>query len=68
MKAARLEGEALVKTRSTQPPVPAILEEGDSGVYVRFTEPQPGISPGQAAVFYDRDGDILGGAWIVKAL
>ncbi|HPB83869.1 MAG TPA: tRNA 2-thiouridine(34) synthase MnmA, partial [Spirochaetota bacterium] len=68
MKAPRLEGEALVKTRSTQPPVPAMLEEGDSGVYVHFAEPQSGISPGQAAVFYNRNGDILGGAWIVKAL
>ncbi|HQP48747.1 MAG TPA: tRNA 2-thiouridine(34) synthase MnmA, partial [Spirochaetota bacterium] len=63
MKATRLEGEALVKTRSTQPPVPAMLEEGDSGVYVHFAEPQSGISPGQAAVFYNRNGDILGGAW-----
>ena len=68
MKADRLEGEVLVKTRSTQPPVPGILKEGDGGVYVYFNEPQSGISPGQAAVFYNEARDILGGAWIVKAL
>ncbi|HPJ40393.1 MAG TPA: tRNA 2-thiouridine(34) synthase MnmA, partial [Spirochaetota bacterium] len=67
MKADRLEGEVLVKTRSTQPPVPGILKESDGGVYVYFNEPQSGISPGQAAVFYNEARDILGGAWIVKA-
>lgn len=68
MKASRLSGGAMVKTRSTQQPVPAVLEEGDGGVYVLFREAQTGISPGQAAVFYTDDGCILGGAWIVKAL
>jgi tRNA-specific 2-thiouridylase len=32
-------------------------------VEVRFDEPQTGVSPGQAAVFYD-DDRVLGGGWI----
>jgi tRNA-specific 2-thiouridylase len=68
MKSTKLEGGALVKTRSTQHAFPAILEEGDGGVYVRFLEPQEGISPGQAAVFYDGEGAVLGAAWIRRSI
>ena len=34
---------------------------------VEFIEPQDGVSPGQAAVFY-RGDEVLGGAWITRAL
>ena len=68
MKLERLEGPALVKARSTQKAVPAILREGDGGVYAEFTAPVEGISPGQAAVFYNGEGAVLGAGWIEKAL
>jgi len=36
---------------------------GDDLVNVRFQEPQYGVAPGQAVVFYD-DDRVLGGGWI----
>jgi tRNA-specific 2-thiouridylase len=50
-----------VKLRSTMAPVPARLE----GSTLLLDEPQFGISPGQAAVFYDGDR-VLGGGWILR--
>ncbi|MDY6969795.1 MAG: tRNA 2-thiouridine(34) synthase MnmA [Spirochaetota bacterium] len=60
--------EVLVKTRSTQIPFKALLNEKDNGVYAYFDEPQIQITPGQAAVFYNSSGNILGSAWIEKSL
>ncbi len=69
MKAQRLQGrEVWVKIRSAQKGVPARLEETDSGLQVFFESPQTGVTPGQAAVFYDAGGDILAGGWIEKAI
>ncbi len=69
MKAVSLHGvRARVRTRSSQPPFPATLEEAPGGIIARFDEPQAGISPGQASVFYDDEGAILGGGWIVRSL
>ncbi len=69
MKSESLDGvHALVKTRSTQRPFAAELSARGDGVEVRFAEPQAGITPGQAAVFYDESGDVLGGGWIDSAL
>ncbi len=39
--------------------------DGQGGVRVSFDEPQPAVTPGQAAVFYDGDL-VLGGGWIGK--
>ena len=58
----------LVKTRSTQTPVAAYLKKEDNGILVVFREPQVGISPGQAAVFYGDEMDILGGGIIVRSI
>jgi tRNA-specific 2-thiouridylase len=53
-----------VKLRSTQPPVAARVFPGDAGrAEVVLDEPQAGIAPGQACVFYDADR-VLGGGWI----
>jgi tRNA-specific 2-thiouridylase len=68
MKSTCLEGPALVKTRSVQARAAATLHEGDGGVYVELAEPMEGISPGQAAVFYDGDGAVMGAAWIKRSL
>ncbi len=59
------EGEAVeVKLRSAAPPVPArIWLDGRSGARVELTEPQLGVAPGQACVFY-RGSRVLGGGWI----
>ncbi len=57
-----------VKFRHAQPPVPAVVawpEREEDPVRVRFAEPALGVSPGQAAVFYDGDR-ILGGGWIAR--
>ncbi|RMD88643.1 MAG: tRNA 2-thiouridine(34) synthase MnmA [Alphaproteobacteria bacterium] len=51
----------LVKVRSTRPPVAAHLS-GD-GSTLRFDRPEFGVSPGQAAVFYEEER-VLGGGWI----
>ena len=53
-----------VKLRSTMAPVAARLRLGlDGPAEVLLAEPQYGVSPGQACVFYDRDR-VLGGGWI----
>lgn len=67
MKETSLDGRpVLVKTRSTQVPVRAFLTEEAGGVTVAFKEPQTGISPGQAAVFYNEEMEVLGGGTIVR--
>jgi len=56
--------EATVKIRSRHAGVPALVRPRRAGeVEVDFAEPQRGVAPGQAAVFYDGDR-VLGGCWI----
>jgi len=55
------EGPLQVKVRSMAQPTHARLE-GDT---LRFHNPEYGVSPGQAAVFYNKDR-VLGGGWIVS--
>ena len=55
------EGPLQVKVRSMAKPTHARLE-GDT---LRFHNPEYGVSPGQAAVFYHKDR-VLGGGWIEK--
>jgi len=53
-----------VKIRSASPPVAASVQYlGSGSAEVRFQEPQTGVAPGQAAVFY-RGDRVLGGGWI----
>lgn len=63
------DGEkVLVRLRSTQSLAPATLFiEGESG-RVTLDQPQGGVSPGQACVFYDgaRGERVLGGGWICR--
>jgi len=57
-----------VKIRSTRPPVAATLVRtgGDTGRVI-FRDGESGVSPGQAAVFYDGTR-VLGGSWIARAI
>jgi tRNA-specific 2-thiouridylase len=54
----------LVQIRHRHPAAAATVRAtGDLAVDVEFDQPQPAITPGQAAVFYDED-EVLGGGWI----
>ncbi len=61
--------EAAVKVRSTRPPAPArIHPRGDGGAEVELLDPEEGVAPGQACVFYAPEGSrVLGGGWIGRA-
>jgi tRNA-specific 2-thiouridylase len=51
-----------IKIRYRSPFEPAVIEPAGTGrVHVRFKRPVAGISPGQAAVFYDGDTVVGGG-------
>jgi tRNA-specific 2-thiouridylase len=65
--AAAPEGghEALVKVRSTRPPRPARIRPNGDEAEVELLDPEEGVAPGQACVFYAPDGSrVLGGGWI----
>ena len=54
------------RIRSTRPPEPAWLERlADGRVVVEMDQPEAGVSPGQACVFYDGER-VLGGGWIER--
>jgi tRNA-specific 2-thiouridylase len=56
-----------VKHRAREPAVAARLLPGENGsARVTFAEPQAGVAPGQACVFYDGTR-MLGGGWIEQA-
>jgi tRNA-specific 2-thiouridylase len=55
---------ANVRIRHRAAEAPAEITPIDSGVVrIDFDEPQPAITPGQAAVFYE-DETVIGGGWI----
>ena len=58
--------EVMVKHRAQEPPVRArVSGTGDGDARVAFAEPQAGVAPGQACVFY-RATRVLGGGWIER--
>ena len=65
--AAPVAGLAVtVKVRSTTDPVAAKILDFEKGqATIQLDEPQAGIAPGQACVFYDA-GRVLGGGWIQR--
>ena len=52
-----------VKIRNTHVPAAATVCAAGEGAVVRFDQPEFGVAPGQACVFYDGDR-VLGGGWI----
>ena len=58
------EVEATVRIRSRHAGVRAVVRPAaDGACEVEFAEPQRGVTPGQAAVFY-LGSRVLGGCWI----
>ena len=58
--------QAACRIRYRHAEVPAsIVPNGEGAVAIKFAVPQRGVTPGQAAVFYDGD-QVLGGGWIEK--
>jgi len=68
MKSEELDGiSARAKIRSTHQPARCFMRRMQEDFYrVEFDEAQKAVAPGQAVVFYDNEGDILGGGWIVR--
>ena len=62
------ELEVYAKIRYSHEPTKAFitLVEGGEKVQARFETPQRAITPGQAVVFYDKDGHIVCGGTIVQ--
>ena len=63
------EGESRryrVRIRYRQPLQDATLEACADGLYIRFDEPQRGITPGQFAVWYAPDGEMIGSGVIER--
>ncbi|MBG1230933.1 tRNA 2-thiouridine(34) synthase MnmA [Aestuariivirga litoralis] len=59
--------EVFARIRSTRAPVPALLKRDGAGAVLTVAEGEFGVSPGQAAVFYDGQGAgqrVLGGGFI----
>ena len=60
--------DCMVKVRSTRPAVDARVTKFADGAMVELLSPEESVAPGQACVFYERDGmRMLGGGWIVKS-
>jgi tRNA-specific 2-thiouridylase len=56
-----------VRHRAQEPAVPAVVSPAGAGrAQVRFEQPQAGVAPGQACVFY-AGSRVLGGGWIERA-
>ena len=62
------QAEATVQIRSRHPGAKASIRPlSDGKVQVEFDDPQKGVAPGQAAVFY-QGSRVLGGCWISSSL
>ncbi|MDE2073331.1 MAG: tRNA 2-thiouridine(34) synthase MnmA [Alphaproteobacteria bacterium] len=69
LTAADAPFECAVKVRSTRAPVPARVTPLENGAAaVELLDPEEGVAPGQACVFYAREGTrVLGGGVIAAA-
>ncbi|HEX3672882.1 MAG TPA: tRNA 2-thiouridine(34) synthase MnmA [Rhizomicrobium sp.] len=59
--------ECAVKVRSTRPPVAAVVTPLEGGASVELLGFEEAVAPGQACVFYEKDGTrVLGGGSIAR--
>jgi tRNA-uridine 2-sulfurtransferase len=59
--------ECAVKVRSTRPPVAAVVTPVEGGASVELLGFEEAVAPGQACVFYEKDGTrVLGGGSIAR--
>jgi tRNA-specific 2-thiouridylase len=65
---SQAEWHVAVKVRSTRPPRSAIIRPiSATEAEIELLNPEEGVSPGQACVFYAPEGSrVLGGGWIWK--
>ena len=65
---SREQWKMKVKVRSTRPPQDALVKpRSQNTAEVELIEPEQGIAPGQACVFYDkRQSRVFGGGWIAN--
>ena len=65
---SRNEWHLSVRVRSTRPPREAVLRAtGPRRAEVELLNPEEGVAPGQACVFYETGGSrVLGGGWITR--
>jgi tRNA-specific 2-thiouridylase len=64
------EWQVQVRVRSTRPPRAAVIRPlSPTEAEVELLDPEEGVSPGQACVFYAPEGSrVLGGGWIWRGL
>jgi len=60
--------KALVKIRYSHKPAACTVSADSEEIICEFDEPQRAVTPGQAAVFYDEDGNIICGGTIEGGL
>jgi tRNA-specific 2-thiouridylase len=62
----KLPVEAYMKTRYRETPSHAIIKNKEGGVLeIVFKEPQRAVTSGQSAVFYAKNGEVVGGGIII---
>lgn len=63
--------EIQVRVRSSRPPRPALLRREGEAILVDLVDPEDGVAPGQACVFYESAAPrarVLGGGFIRRAV